>query len=148
MKYLVNTTCYCCYYRARGSLQHPSINLSWGNRINFDYIIGTGDLSHSLMLWNIYNRAPDPVWGGRTRWGATGPIPEQLLQSSLSVSLSSSGSPTCTVFPIGFPRSTYRSISGLAGARRRAWPTPTCGHSPRARLRWMVSWDMLCRRFM
>lgn len=147
MKYLVNTTCYCCYDRARGSLQHPSINLSWGNRINFDYIIGTGDVltpscsETSIIELLTLSGEEDTL---RCHWS----IPEQLLQSSPSVSLSSSGSPPCTVFPIGLPRSTYRSISGLAGARRRAWPTPTCGHSPRARLRWMVSWDMLCRRFM
>ena len=27
-----------------GAVQHPSVNLSWGNRINLDYIIGTGDV--------------------------------------------------------------------------------------------------------
>ena len=120
MKYLVSTTCYCCYYRASGSLQHPSINLSWGNRIDFDYIIGTGDSSHSLMLWNICNRAPDPVWGRRTRWGATGPSQSSCSNLAHQFPWVPLGLPRIQYFPLDFleaPIEAFLASLGLGGGR-------------------------------
>lgn len=144
MKYLVNTTCYC-YDRARGSLQHPSVNLSWGNRINLDYIIGTGDvLTPSCSETSIIGLLTLSGGGGHTR-GAAGPPQSSCSNLAHQSSLSSSGSPLrsaltdCSEAPTEASRASPGARWARPPPRVDTHPGPGCG-----------GWSpgTCCRRFM
>lgn len=104
--------------------------------------LASGPCSLSWILSNVCT--------GRVPWSWSDRCPARSCCSQAAVPCRTPRPPPPRLdprVPPGLPTAAALHFPAVFAGRKLP-ELASGGHSPRARLRWIVSWDMLCRRFM